>query len=69
MIVRRKDHRRLLDPAELRDIRNRENRDGRPYSDTDMLLDHIELMECPGCRNAQSMTGVECMWHGKVPRL
>jgi len=22
--------------------------------------------DCEGCRNARSMTGVECMWHGKT---
>jgi hypothetical protein len=41
---REKDVKRLLSEAELRDIRRRENREGSPYSDRDMLLDHIELL-------------------------
>lgn len=40
----KKDIRRPLSALELLDIRHRENREGRPYSDRDMLLDHIELM-------------------------
>ena len=43
MTTHHKDHKRLLTDLELADIRNRENREGHPYSDTDMLLDHIEL--------------------------
>ena len=41
---RRKDHRRPLSESEIRDIRAREDREGTPYSDRDMLLDHIEFM-------------------------
>jgi len=55
---------RLLTPAELADMRARENREGSPYSDRDMLLNHIEILGCEGCRNARIMTGVECARHG-----
>lgn len=40
---REKDVVRLLSDSELRDMRRREDREGSPYSDRDMLLDHIEL--------------------------
>ena len=41
---RRKDIVRLLSDIELQDIRFLEDRDGTPYSDRDMLLDHIDLL-------------------------
>lgn len=51
---------------ELVDIRVRENREGRPYSDRDMLLDHIELLTCEGCKNARIYSGTECATHGRA---
>jgi len=43
-MARNKDVRRLLTPTELLDMRQREDREGEPYSDRDMLLDHIEIL-------------------------
>jgi len=40
-----KDIVRKLTPIELLDIRKREQQEGSPYSDRDMLLDHIDALE------------------------
>lgn len=41
----RKDIVRPLSALELKDMRTREDREGHPYSDRDMLLDHVEFLQ------------------------